>query len=345
MNFSCVVSAARRCLSPAQPGISPPTGSFPRRLPPLAVPGRPSALLSRRAMVRRAPGASLALLLWVTAACGSPAGPGAGGATAARRQDEAFSTARCTSRCLSLQITRISAFFKHFQVGAWRRAGAPRSRPAAAARRARPARRVDVPRHRDRRGGRGVGVERAAGAGGPVGELGGPFPQGRAGVCRRQHLEAADRWARPRSGAETRRFVWMPAGLPASPGGDSGSWGTRHAIPRHTLFSGRLGGRAEPTAGRSTGTALPQLLAGAWRALPLPRALQNGPQPLPPVMLESVGRAGRPQRAPGPGVRLCFRAAGGAGAMLWGSRLPAGRASRRALPPAGSSLLQPDGKV
>ncbi|XP_066838435.1 anosmin-1 isoform X3 [Anser cygnoides] len=57
------------------------------------------------------PGASLALLLWAAAACGSPAGPGAG----ARKEDEAFSTARCTSRCLSLQITRISAFFKHFQ--------------------------------------------------------------------------------------------------------------------------------------------------------------------------------------------------------------------------------------
>lgn len=66
---------------------------------------------------------SLALLLWVTAACGSPDGPGA--AAAARRQDEAFAAARCTSRCLSLQITRISAFFKHFQVGAWRRAGSP----------------------------------------------------------------------------------------------------------------------------------------------------------------------------------------------------------------------------
>ncbi|XP_038028980.2 anosmin-1 isoform X4 [Anas platyrhynchos] len=59
------------------------------------------------------PGASLALLLWAAAACGSPAGPGAG--AAARKEDEAFSTARCTSRCLSLQITRISAFFKHFQ--------------------------------------------------------------------------------------------------------------------------------------------------------------------------------------------------------------------------------------
>ncbi|KAJ7414366.1 hypothetical protein WISP_84541 [Willisornis vidua] len=65
-------------------------------------------------MVRRAPGASLALILWVTAACGSPDGPGT--AASPRRQNEAFSTARCTSRCLSLQITRISAFFKHFQV-------------------------------------------------------------------------------------------------------------------------------------------------------------------------------------------------------------------------------------
>lgn len=84
-------------------------------------------------MVRRAPGASLALLLWVTAVSGSPAGPGA---ATARRQDEAFSTARCTSRCLSLQITRISAFFKHFQVGARRSAGTlgPRCPPGAALR-------------------------------------------------------------------------------------------------------------------------------------------------------------------------------------------------------------------
>ncbi|XP_032907629.1 anosmin-1-like [Catharus ustulatus] len=111
IELSCVVSAARRCPSPAQPGTSPPSGSELTPAPAAARP--PCALLSRGAMVRRAPGVSLALLLWVTAACGSPDGPGA--AAAARRQDEAFAAARCTSRCLSLQITRISAFFKHFQ--------------------------------------------------------------------------------------------------------------------------------------------------------------------------------------------------------------------------------------
>lgn len=130
IELSCVVSAARRCLPSAQPGTSPASGSLARRLLSPAAPGCPSAVLSRRAMVRRVPGASLALLLWITAACGSSAGPGAGVATAAaRKQDEAFSTARCTARCLSLQITRISAFFKHFQVRAWRRAGAPLAVP------------------------------------------------------------------------------------------------------------------------------------------------------------------------------------------------------------------------
>uniref|UniRef100_A0A8D0GDA3 Anosmin 1 n=1 Tax=Sphenodon punctatus TaxID=8508 RepID=A0A8D0GDA3_SPHPU len=70
-------------------------------------------------MLCKEPGVSLTLFLWITAAWGCL--PAAGlGAAAARKQDEAFSTlsvyrARCTSRCLSLQITRISAFFKHFQ--------------------------------------------------------------------------------------------------------------------------------------------------------------------------------------------------------------------------------------
>lgn len=232
IELSCVVSAARRCLPPAQPGTSPPSGRSTRRLPPPypAAPGRPSALLSRRAMVRRAPSVSLALLLWVTAACGSPAGPGAG--AAARRQDEAFSTARCTSRCLSLQITRISAFFKHFQVGAWRRRrGAPPPPPW-------PARQAGVPRHW--RGGRGVGTERTAGAGAPLGKLGGGrCPKGWRGRCgyRRQHLEAAGRWGRPRGCAETRRCVWVPAGLPRVAGcrekaADGGAAGTPRPATR-----------------------------------------------------------------------------------------------------------------
>ncbi|XP_015278455.1 PREDICTED: anosmin-1 [Gekko japonicus] len=77
----------------------------------------------------REPGAPpVTLLLWITAAWGcllgaaAAAGGGAGetAAGAARRQEESFSAAsvygaRCASRCLSLQITRISAFFKHFQ--------------------------------------------------------------------------------------------------------------------------------------------------------------------------------------------------------------------------------------
>ncbi|XP_037678241.1 anosmin-1 isoform X4 [Choloepus didactylus] len=63
-----------------------------------------------------APGVALTLCLWL-AACGGcvAAGPGA-----ARRLDESLAAgsvqrARCASRCLSLQITRISAFFQHFQ--------------------------------------------------------------------------------------------------------------------------------------------------------------------------------------------------------------------------------------
>ncbi|XP_053864141.1 anosmin-1 isoform X4 [Malaclemys terrapin pileata] len=69
-------------------------------------------------MVLKDPAVSLTLFLWITASWGCLAA--AAGVAAARKQDESFSTvsvyrARCTSRCLSLQITRISAFFKHFQ--------------------------------------------------------------------------------------------------------------------------------------------------------------------------------------------------------------------------------------
>lgn len=70
-------------------------------------------------MVPGAPGAALTLCVWLAASAGSlAAGPGA--AAAARRLDEALAAgsvqrARCASRCLSLQITRISAFFQHFQ--------------------------------------------------------------------------------------------------------------------------------------------------------------------------------------------------------------------------------------
>ncbi|XP_074215212.1 anosmin-1 [Camelus bactrianus] len=69
-------------------------------------------------MVPGAPGAALILCLWLAASGGClAAGPSA---AAARRLDESLSAgsvqrARCASRCLSLQITRISAFFQHFQ--------------------------------------------------------------------------------------------------------------------------------------------------------------------------------------------------------------------------------------
>ncbi|XP_066562048.1 anosmin-1 isoform X2 [Amia ocellicauda] len=64
-------------------------------------------------MSARSPTVCLTLGLWITV-CWSCAHAGAG------KQDESFSTgsvyrARCTSRCLSLHITRISAFFRHFQ--------------------------------------------------------------------------------------------------------------------------------------------------------------------------------------------------------------------------------------
>ncbi len=58
----------------------------------------------------------VSLCLWITALM-SPA------SVCARKQDDSFFTAsiyraRCASRCLSLHITRISAFFKHSQVRA-----------------------------------------------------------------------------------------------------------------------------------------------------------------------------------------------------------------------------------
>ncbi|XP_063559352.1 anosmin-1 isoform X2 [Gorilla gorilla gorilla] len=69
-------------------------------------------------MVPGVPGAVLTLCLWLAASSGCLAA--GAGAAAARRLDESLSAgsvqrARCASRCLSLQITRISAFFQHFQ--------------------------------------------------------------------------------------------------------------------------------------------------------------------------------------------------------------------------------------
>uniref|UniRef100_A0A6I8MYM3 Anosmin-1 n=1 Tax=Ornithorhynchus anatinus TaxID=9258 RepID=A0A6I8MYM3_ORNAN len=63
----------------------------------------------------RAPWAWLPLVLWTAGAWVPSAGLGA-----TRKQEESFSAlgvqrARCMARCLSLQITRISAFFRHFQ--------------------------------------------------------------------------------------------------------------------------------------------------------------------------------------------------------------------------------------
>lgn len=60
--------------------------------------------------------ACVSLCLWITALMSA-------GSVCARKQDESFFTgsiyrARCASRCLSLHITRISAFFKHSQVRA-----------------------------------------------------------------------------------------------------------------------------------------------------------------------------------------------------------------------------------
>ncbi|KAG8450551.1 hypothetical protein GDO86_002994 [Hymenochirus boettgeri] len=58
----------------------------------------------------------LTFLLWITLLWGSPCAA----AASSHKQDEAVSAlsvyrARCRSRCLSLHITRISAYFKHFQ--------------------------------------------------------------------------------------------------------------------------------------------------------------------------------------------------------------------------------------
>ncbi|KAB0342601.1 hypothetical protein FD754_019527 [Muntiacus muntjak] len=69
-------------------------------------------------MAAGAPGAALTLCLWLAASGGCLAA--GSGAAAARRLDESLAAgsvqrARCASRCLSLQITRISAFFQQFQ--------------------------------------------------------------------------------------------------------------------------------------------------------------------------------------------------------------------------------------
>lgn len=71
---------------------------------------------SAGSMFSRSLSASVTLCLWITALT-SP------GSVCARKQDDSFFTAsiyraRCASRCLSLHITRISAFFKHSQVRA-----------------------------------------------------------------------------------------------------------------------------------------------------------------------------------------------------------------------------------
>lgn len=67
-------------------------------------------------MFSRSLNVCVSLCLWITALT-SP------GSVSARKQDDSFFTAsiyraRCASRCLSLHITRISAFFKHSQVRA-----------------------------------------------------------------------------------------------------------------------------------------------------------------------------------------------------------------------------------
>lgn len=66
-------------------------------------------------MFSRSANVCASLCLWIVALA-------APGSVCARKQDDSFFTAsvyraRCASRCLSLHITRISAFFKHSQVG------------------------------------------------------------------------------------------------------------------------------------------------------------------------------------------------------------------------------------
>lgn len=74
-------------------------------------------------MFSRSLSACVTLCVWITALMGP-------GSVCARKQDDSFFTAsiyraRCASRCLSLHITRISAFFKHSQVRACGRAHSP----------------------------------------------------------------------------------------------------------------------------------------------------------------------------------------------------------------------------
>lgn len=65
-------------------------------------------------MFSRSLSVCVTLCLWITALMSA-------GSVCAKKQDDSFFTAsiyraRCASRCLSLHITRISAFFKHSQV-------------------------------------------------------------------------------------------------------------------------------------------------------------------------------------------------------------------------------------
>lgn len=82
----------------------------------------------RGSMLSRSLNVCVTLCLWITA-LKSPE------SVCARKQDDSFFTAsiyqaRCASRCLSLHITRISAFFKHSQVRACGRTN-PQRPPAA----------------------------------------------------------------------------------------------------------------------------------------------------------------------------------------------------------------------
>lgn len=226
IELSCVVSAARRCPFPAQPGTSPARGSQ----------------LSPAPAAPRAARPPLCPPL---------------------QQSDGAEGARRVPRPAPLGDGRLRQP---------RRAGGRRRRPKAGRGFRRRQMHLQVPEPPDHPHlrllqafpGRGMAPRRdppppsgervspgARGGGGKDGRGRGLANLGTAPPGHGQHLEAPDRWARPRGSAEPRRCLWVPAGLPAW----RGSW-----------------------------LALPWLLAGARRSRPLPpvcpgRARRGAPGP------------------------------------------------------------------
>lgn len=240
IELSCVVSAARRCPSPAQPGTSPPSGS---ELSP--APAAPRAA-------------------WPPLCPPLPQSDGAEGARGVPRPAPlGDGRLRQPRRVGGRRRPKAGGGFRrrqmHLQVPE------PPDHPHLRLLQAFPGRGREPFCRRPESGcplGRGVGPERMAGAGAPLGELGGPHSQGMAGTRRR------------RTGGHGPAAAPSPCGCrPGSPPG--GSWGSWHALPwllagaRHSRslppVVSEAGGRAVPPGGRC---ARPAERRGSRRAPP-----------------------------------------------------------------------------